>query len=92
MAIISVHFYPTFFLLQLNLTYMFPLYVHSWSQSKLSFLSPLIIGSNIDILRLLWPLTANYKYIQPYSWSPQLLYVYNIKPKLDAKQALTVRE
>ena len=44
------------------------------------------------LLRLLRPLTANYWYIQPYPWSPQLLHVYNIKPKLCAKHVLTVRE
>ena len=55
-------------------------------------LSLLIIGSNIDILRLLWSLTANNMYIQPYSWSPQVLNVYNIKPKLCAKHVLKIRE
>ena len=64
------------------------------TQSKISLLSPLynIFGSNIDILQLRWPLTANYQYLQSYSLSPKLLYVYNIKFKLCAKHVLTVRE
>ena len=58
MALISIHFLPHFFLLQLNPTnmkrilHLVPL--------KISFLSLLLIGSNIDILRLLRLLTANY--------------------------------
>ena len=51
-------FYPSFFLLQLNPTYMKRT---SHFQSKIELLCPLIIGTNIDILWQLRPLTATIK-------------------------------
>ena len=49
MVLIAIIFLPHFFLLQLNLTYMkLILQLVPWSQSKLSVLCPLTIGSNID--------------------------------------------
>ena len=63
---------------------------YTWSQSKILLLSPLIIGSNIDILRQLRPLTANYLAI--FKVISTTIYIFNKKPKLCAKHVLTVRE
>ena len=88
MAIISIHFLPHLFSIAIESYIYTKRILHLVSVKDItnkslisplkSLISPLIIGSNIDILRLLQPLTANYKYIQPYSWSPQLLYMYII--------------
>ena len=51
-------FFSPFFHLQLNPTYM--KWILHFVPLKISFWSPLIIGTNIDILWLLRPLTANY--------------------------------
>ena len=59
MAQISIHFLPHFILLQFNPTYMKRI-LHLIPLKNIGFLNLLIIGSNIDILRLLRPLTANY--------------------------------
>ena len=76
--------------------------LHIWnvfytrSQSKISLLSPLIIGSKLTFISRSgrWLPT-----IKPCSKSPQLLvwalyhvYMHNIKPKLSAKHVFTVRE
>merc|ERR1711952_170193 len=44
MVLISIHFYPTIFLFKLNFSYMKKI-LHS--QSKISLLSPFIIGSKL---------------------------------------------
>ena len=59
MDIIFRHFFfPLFFLCNWLLHRWNGFY--TWSQSKISLLGPLTIGSNIDIHQQLWPLTASY--------------------------------
>ena len=57
--------------------------------SKISLLSPLIIGSKLTFISSSgrWLPT-----ILPCSKSSQLLYIHNIKPKLSAKHVFTARE
>ena len=57
--------------------------------SKISLLSPLIIGSKLTFISGSgrWLPT-----IEPCSKSSQLLYIHNKKPKLSAKHVFTVRE
>ena len=66
--------------------------LHIWNRfytSKISLLSPLIIGSKLTFISSSghWLPT-----IEPCSKSSQLLYIHNIKPKLSAKHVFTVRE
>ena len=66
--------------------------LHIWNgfyTSKISLLSPLIIGSKLTFISGSgrWLPT-----IEPCSKSSQLLYIHNIKPKLSAKHVFTVRE
>ena len=84
MDIISIHFLPTFFLLQLNPTSMKRI-LHF---KNITF-KPLIIGSKLTFISSSgrWLPT-----IKPCSKSPQLLHIHNLKPKLSAKHVLTVRE
>ena len=58
MALISIHFYPTFFLLQLNLTWMKRI-LHLVSVKNITFKSS-YNWFKIDIHQQLRPLTANY--------------------------------
>ena len=62
---------------------------YTWSQSKISLLNPLMVGSKLTFISSSgrWLPT-----IKPCSKSSQLLYIHNIKPKLSAKHVFTVRE
>merc|ERR1711928_183469 len=77
-------FYPTFFLLQLNPTYMKRI-LHFKNITFKSSYNWFII----HIHQQLRPLTANYLAMFKVT---QLLYIHNIKPKLSAKHVFTIRE
>ena len=62
MELISIHFYPTFFLLQLNLTFIKRI-LHLVSVKNITFKSSYNCFK-IDILRLVRPLTAIFSPVQ----------------------------
>ena len=78
---ISIHFYP-------NFSFAIEPYLYETDFTP----GPSQNHSYYWVLLYIWFKIDNFQAIQPYSWSPQQLYVYNIKPKLCAKHVLTARE